>query len=366
MLLVFRNITYFFLGTLLILSFQNCDGNSVLAMRSQVDENSSQDETSSPNIILEEIEEVPTKGCDFNGTEYQCVTIAYGSHELQHYELWLPNFGEDVPLVVYVHGGGYFQGEKEMAYNPFSGMKEFLEAGYAFASINYRLSGDSPFVKGVTGEYPPAMRDGASAIQDMRMRAKHYGINGNQVALTGGSAGGGISLWLALHDDLKDLKSSHPRDHESSRVQCLALTETQTTLTISEVARILGEDEFELDVGIPALYGTTPEEYLQDPEGMEFKLKASMQEASPISHLSMDDQIKLLLAYRRSYGEVDIHSPEFGDYFLYGKPNNLSQEYSRKSLSDIPGAEFELKVNVGSYLQLKFEVVDFIKDNCFR
>lgn len=303
--------------------------------------------------------------CDLNGVTYRCATISYGSHALQDYELWLPNASHprgEAPLVVYVHGGGYFQGDKQSAYT-LTAMADFLQAGYAFATINYRLSGEFPFEKGVTGEYPAAMRDGATALQDLRCRARQLGYSPEKVALTGSSAGGGISLWVALHDDLRDRSSPRARDRQSTKVPCVALSDTQTTLNIAEVASLLGDDRFQLDEGLAGLYGFSPAEYDSDPEDYQRRYADSMYEASPISHLSADDDVKLLLTYSLGYDEGNIHSPEFGDYLAAGRPADLAAAYARRSLRDL-AIEHVLKAGQKTFRNRR-NVFNFIQSSCF-
>lgn len=294
---------------------------------------------------LELVEEIAFSSCQLGTVTYSCGTVSYGDHPLQNYELWLPNTRRpdgSSPLIVFIHSGGYYKGDKDEAYKPFTGMSELLAEGYTFATINYRLTGDSPFIKGITGEHPPAMRDAATALQDLRMRASSYGYDPERLALTGGSAGVGISLWLALHDDLKDASSLQLRDRFSTRASCLALTETQVSLHLGEVETLLAP--YSHAVGLPAIYGLTPEQYNQDPEYYNRTLAESMHEASPISHLTADDDIRLMMTYTRNFGEHDIHSPEFGRYLQTGFPLNLKNQYNRTSFNQL-GKSFEYKFN---------------------
>jgi acetyl esterase/lipase len=59
------------------------------------------------------------------------------------------------------------------------------------------------------------MHDGARAVQYLRSRAKEWNLDPARVAATGGSAGAGISLWLAFHADLADPKSKDPVARQS-------------------------------------------------------------------------------------------------------------------------------------------------------
>ena len=316
-----------------------------------------------------EITPADFKPCEHqNGNTYQCATISYGDHSRQNYDLWLPNTPKasgDTPLVIYIHGGGYYQGDKSSAYRRTNRTGRYLEEGYAFATISYRLSGDSAYEKGVTGEYPVQMRDGASALQDLRMRSQTHGYSADQIALTGTSAGGGIAMWMAFHDDLKDTLSTNPRDHYSTRVPCLALSDTQPTLTVKEIGEILKIPNFVPDMGISQFYGFTSEQYEANPEYYDERYAESMQEASPISHLSTDDnQIKVHLSYLMDYNTQDIHSPEFGDHLINGEPASLLAKYNRISLKDL-GNITELKVNQGSVTTNAQNIFGFINQTCF-
>ncbi|MDA0285432.1 MAG: alpha/beta hydrolase, partial [Planctomycetota bacterium] len=98
----------------------------------------------------------------------------------------------------------------------------FLDKGISYAAINYRLSGTAPL--------PAPVHDAARAIQFIRSKAKEWNINGNRIALTGGSAGACTSMWILLHDDLADPKSEDPVLRESSRVTAAAVSAGQTSI----------------------------------------------------------------------------------------------------------------------------------------
>ena len=49
------------------------------------------------------------------------------------------------------------------------------------------------------------------AIQFVRHMAKEWQIDPNRIAATGGSAGAGISAWIAFHDEMANPESVHQR-----------------------------------------------------------------------------------------------------------------------------------------------------------
>lgn len=90
------------------------------------------------------------------------------------------------PLVVYVHGGGFVNGDK--ANKITQKVDLFTGEGWAFASLNYRLVGD-PGAGPTNGVYPAAEQDIASAVAFLHGRADQYGLDAHTTMLLGHSAG---------------------------------------------------------------------------------------------------------------------------------------------------------------------------------
>lgn len=108
-------------------------------------------------------------------------TIAYGRDPLQVLDVW-PAQGATgpAPLIVFVHGGGWKRGSKDNATGQAKPV-HFANAGYAFASINYRL------VPQHTVEEQAA--DVAAAVAALRARAGSLGLDPDRIVLMGHSAG---------------------------------------------------------------------------------------------------------------------------------------------------------------------------------
>lgn len=68
--------------------------------------------------------------------------LAYVSngHTLQKLDLYLPKGNRKIPLIIFIHGGAFTRGDKKDQ-DP----APFVSEGYAFASLNYRLSQDAIF-----------------------------------------------------------------------------------------------------------------------------------------------------------------------------------------------------------------------------
>jgi acetyl esterase/lipase len=92
-----------------------------------------------------------------------------------------------VPLLIWVHGGGWAIGDKSngMQFKP----ALFTAAGYGLVSINYRLSPRPANGKPDRVMYPIHEQDVASAIAWVHAHAAEYGGDPERMALMGHSAG---------------------------------------------------------------------------------------------------------------------------------------------------------------------------------
>src|SRR6187551_2982703 len=106
-------------------------------------------------------------------------TLSYGTDRLQAVDYW-PAPSRNAPLVVFVHGGGWSRGDKQMM-DGSDKLKHWHGQGYAVASINYRL------VPAATVEQEAA--DVAAAVAALKARARSLGFDGRRIALIGHSAG---------------------------------------------------------------------------------------------------------------------------------------------------------------------------------
>lgn len=91
-----------------------------------------------------------------------------------------------LPLVVFIHGGGWRAGDKG---SPCIHAAFMVEQGYAFASINYRFSQQAVF--------PAQLDDCKGAIRWLRAHAKEYHIDPERVGVWGSSAGAHLAALVA-------------------------------------------------------------------------------------------------------------------------------------------------------------------------
>lgn len=109
----------------------------------------------------------------------------------------------DRPLVVWVHGGGWAGGDKTEFMD--DKVRLFGEAGFVFASINYRLTDTT--LTPPSPRYPVHNEDAATAVAWLVQHARKLGVDPHRVAVLGHSAGGGITAaistderYLGAHD----------------------------------------------------------------------------------------------------------------------------------------------------------------------
>jgi acetyl esterase len=234
--------------------------------------------------------------------------MRYGPHERNVLDLWKakPSGGLDVatPVVIFFHGGGFRSGDKSSV--PAGLLSRCLEAGISVASANYRLSHTAP--------YPAPMLDGARAIQFMRSKAKELGIDPARIAGSGSSAGAGIALWVAFHDDLADPQSPDPVARQSSRLTCVGVDGAQTSYDPRFIKALIGGRAHE-HPALPLFYGISSESDRDSP-----RVHKLYEEASPLNHVSADDPPAILF-YAEPKGPLPaeakpgqgIHHPRFGE-----------------------------------------------------
>jgi predicted esterase len=115
-------------------------------------------------------------------------------------DLYLPpDHGAPRPLVVLVHGGGFYTGTRASMQTAAIG---YARRGYAAASISYRLD---PRVQAqpelLLGAAADGIDDGMESIRWLRTNATTYGVDATRIAGIGTSAGGAVVLGIALTDD---------------------------------------------------------------------------------------------------------------------------------------------------------------------
>jgi acetyl esterase/lipase len=134
-----------------------------------------------------------------------------GRNHNQILDLLLPTSASKehkVPLIVWIHGGAWCRGDKKETPSQF-----FARAGYAIASIDYRLTDEARF--------PAQVEDCKAAIRWLRAHADEYNFDSNRIGIFGGSAGGHLVAMLGLTGDDKEFDDTGSHRDLSSKVQAV-------------------------------------------------------------------------------------------------------------------------------------------------
>lgn len=138
------------------------------------------------------------------------ITYAESADGPQMLDLYLPEDAKDpVPLIIWIHGGGWKNGSKETCLPVRMG---FTERGYAVASINYRLTGEASF--------PAQIVDCKAAVRWLRAHAKEYGLDADHFGVWGASAGGHLAALIGTSGGVPGFDTGENPD-VSSRVQAV-------------------------------------------------------------------------------------------------------------------------------------------------
>jgi acetyl esterase len=230
--------------------------------------------------------------------------VRYGPHERNVLDLYLAKSAAPTPLVLWIHGGAWIVGDQKVI--PPTLLDACKEAGITVASMNHRYATQSP--------YPAPYRDVARAVQFLRLHAVEYNLKPRAVAVTGGSSGADIALWLAFHDDLANPASDDPVERQSTRLSCAGARDSQTTLDLRVVNTLLQKPVF-LNRPLLDLFG------LRDDEIDTERAHKLYEDATPATHLTRDDPPAFLYY---GYPNTPItpetprteraHHPVFGPY----------------------------------------------------
>jgi acetyl esterase/lipase len=145
------------------------------------------------------------------------VDVPYADNEnpRQTLDLLLPRKnipGHKPPLIVYIHGGAWRQGDKSSGRHY---LASFVEDGrYAAATLGYRLSSEAT--------WPAQIHDCKAAIRWLRAHADKYGFDPDRIGVMGHSAGGHLAIMLGVTNRVRDLEGKLGGHNDaSSKVLCV-------------------------------------------------------------------------------------------------------------------------------------------------
>jgi len=193
------------------------------------------------------------------------------------------------PVMVMIHGGGWRGGDKQNPAIVGTKMNHFVGHGYVYASINYRLSPQTPGEAGV--EHPTHVQDCAKALAWIHDHVAEYGGDPGQIHLMGHSAGGHLAALLATNE--RFLKAEG---------KALSILRSNVLLDPAAID-IPGYIELVDGRGMTALYHNA---FTKDPD--------KLIDASPMDHVGENKGIPpTILFYGGERMNLDRFGPAFTD-----------------------------------------------------
>ncbi len=183
------------------------------------------------------------------------------------------NFSGALPVVVWIHGGGWSAGRKEHC-----PAVMLVRDGYAIASVDYRLTGTAPF--------PAQIEDCKAAVRWLRANAATYHLDADRIGAWGYSAGGHLAALLGTTGDVKEWQGSGDNSQFSSSVQAVCDVSGPTDLLrlFEDVSGTSDARNPKSASAVEALMG-----------GPVQQNKAKAVAASPIHYVSKDDPPFLII-----------------------------------------------------------------------
>jgi acetyl esterase/lipase len=236
----------------------------------------------------------PARGADEAFTRKEDVIYGRKFGTALTMDVFTPKQNVNGAAVIWVVSGGWTSTRDHINLDFF---KELLSRGYTVFAV---VHGSQPKFT-----IPEAIADMQLSVRYIRAHAAEFGIDPNRIGVSGGSAGGHLSLMLGTAGDAGDPNAKDPVGRASSRVQAVACFFPPTDF---------------LNYGTPgfAWLNRGPKDALQapfdfhewnpalkrfDPVNEETRVKIG-REISPASHVTKDDPPTLII-----HGDKDALVP---------------------------------------------------------
>jgi acetyl esterase/lipase len=193
--------------------------------------------------------------------------------------------------IVWIVSGGWFSSHDWISAGS---VDEFLKRGYTVFAV---VHGSQPRFT-----IPDVVSDVNRAVRFIRFRARDYHIDPDRIGVTGGSAGGHLSLMQGTAGDLGDKNAKDPVDKVSSRVQAVACF-----FPPSDFLNYGKPGENAVGRGVLRDFkppfdfkDVDPKTHVSRPITDEAKILEIARQISPVNHVSSDDPPTLII-----HGDAD-------------------------------------------------------------
>ena len=237
------------------------------------------------------------------------------------------------PLLVLIHGGAFYNGDKQDIGYPEMG-HYFAERGYVVASINYRL-GFFPLAPSVDRAGYRALQDAHAAVCYLIANADEFGIDTTNIFAAGTSAGAITALNLAFMEE-----KNRPESTKQNGVKGWISTVTKAISEwidrgINVIGNLFGQDwgingdNLCEALGLNSDLG--PINAVSGPQDRPFKIKAVVNMWGAVHDLSMicNSKETSILAF---HGDADQIVP-YGDGYPF---DNMLDPYVDEVIDALP------------------------------
>jgi len=182
-------------------------------------------------------------------TDYRSeLNIAYGSDQLQSFDIYSPNFSsskEASVAMIMIHGGGWKEGDKDFI-NPLVEKLKAQKKNIVIFNINHRLT----FMEGV--KLNEQLTDIGAVVNFINSNKAKYNLSGS-IVLLGYSSGGHLALMYAY------------KNTSNKNIKAVVGLVAPTDLSMPDIQKSIvdknGENLIETLIGVP--YNQKPEAYVQ-------------------------------------------------------------------------------------------------------
>ncbi|MFZ9521266.1 MAG: alpha/beta hydrolase [Silvanigrellaceae bacterium] len=256
--------------------------------------------------------------------------------QLQSLDIYMPavlNPCQGVPVVIWVHGGGWKIGDKS---NINHKAEYFNGLGYAFVSVNYRLSPKENSSDPGRTKFPDHPNDVGAAVAWVSKSIKSHGGNPEKLALLGHSAGAHLAALVGTQQSyISKTHNEWNRDH----LRCVGSYDTEGY----DIPLLMKDPEVEQRAMYLNAFGDDP---------------AVWAVASPINHVQVRGP-KFQLVKR---GDAQRHAQVEGFKSELQKKLNFVTVIDGKGLSH---SDVNRLIGAPDDRRMTPSVTEFMKKSCF-
>lgn len=245
--------------------------------------------------------------------------LAYGTDPRQVLDLYMPPDAKNVPIVIFVHGGAFVEGDKDRTPEIYANVGwYFTRHGIGCVNLEYRLAPAHP--------YPAGIEDVGASVAWVQRNVGRMGGDAQRIYLMGHSAGGAHVGCYAYN------RRFHPP--EGSGVRGL--------IVVSGRLRIDARPDNPNAKNVHAYFGTDP---------------ARMEEGSAVNHVSADSMPTMIAIAQWENPLLDIYGMELAHRLALAKgraPRTvwLAGHNHNSSIAHLNTAEDRLGSEIREFIRL--------------